>query len=63
VEGTVIVFDEYFNYPGWENHEFKAFQEFVEQTNLKYEYLAYNRRHEQVAVKITRKEPRQNSVQ
>ena len=26
VEGTVIVFDEYFNYPGWQHHEFKAFQ-------------------------------------
>ena len=28
-EGTVIVFDEYFNYPGWQNGEYKAFQEFV----------------------------------
>jgi len=30
VEGTVILFDEYFNYPFWEHHEFKAFQEFVQ---------------------------------
>lgn len=41
--GTVILFDEYFNYPGWENHEFKAFQEFVAQRGLKYEYFAYDR--------------------
>jgi hypothetical protein len=41
--GTVIVFDEYFNYPSWQNHEYKAFQEFVTQRNINYEYLAYNR--------------------
>jgi hypothetical protein len=28
VRGTVIVFDEYFNYPGWQQHEHKAFEEF-----------------------------------
>jgi hypothetical protein len=27
--GSVIVFDEYFNYPGWKVHEFKAFQDDV----------------------------------
>ena len=50
--GTVIVFDEYFNYPTWEEHEFKAFQEFVTENNMKYEYIIYNEVHEQVAVKI-----------
>jgi hypothetical protein len=50
--GTVILFDEYFNYPGWQNHEFKAFQEFVTQRGLKYEYLAYDRCHFAVAVLI-----------
>ena len=52
VRGTVIVFDEYFNYNGWENGEFKAFQEFVKIRNLKYKYLTYNFIHEQVAVVI-----------
>lgn len=52
VKGTVIVFDEYFNYPGWQNGEFKAFKEFVIQNNVEYEYLTYNRYHEQVAVII-----------
>ena len=51
--GTVIVFDEYFNYPGWREGEFKAFQEFIEQAGLKFEYLNYNRKGEQVCVKIT----------
>ncbi|RZD41083.1 MAG: methyltransferase [Thaumarchaeota archaeon] len=40
--GTIIVFDEYFNYRNWQQHEFKAFQEFVEQTKIEYEYLAFN---------------------
>jgi hypothetical protein len=48
--GTVIVFDEYFNYPNWKNHEYKAFQEFVTAHSLQYEYLAYS--YFQVAVKI-----------
>ncbi len=39
-EGTVIVFDEYINYPNWQKHEFKAFQEFVKDNNVQYEYLA-----------------------
>jgi hypothetical protein len=50
VPGTVIVFDEYFNYPHWQHHEFKAFQEFVTAHDISYEYLAYARI--QVVVKI-----------
>lgn len=41
--GTVIVFDEYFGYPNWQRHEFKAFKEFVEANNIQYEYVAYSR--------------------
>jgi hypothetical protein len=40
--GTVIVFDEYFNYPGWRNHEYKAFQEFIARTNHSYSYLGFS---------------------
>ena len=50
--GTVIVFDEYFNYPGWENHEYKAFKEFIIDSNYKYDYITYNNKHEQVAIII-----------
>lgn len=49
--GTVIVFDEYFNYTNWERHEFKAWHEFVEAHGVEYEYLAYAR--QQVALRIT----------
>ena len=50
VPGTIIVFDEYFNYPNWKEHEFRAFQEFVEGHQVRYEYLGYARF--QAAVKI-----------
>jgi hypothetical protein len=50
--GTIIVFDEYFGYPNWQQHEFKAFQEYVKTNNVAYEYLAYSRL--QVAVRITK---------
>lgn len=48
--GTLVLFDEYFNYPGWERHEFKAWKEFVATHGVKYEYLAYAR--QQVLVRI-----------
>ncbi|MCR9191784.1 MAG: TylF/MycF family methyltransferase [Gammaproteobacteria bacterium] len=50
-KGTIILFDEYFNYPNWENHEYKAWQEFVRKYNLQYDYIGFAR--QQVAVKIT----------
>jgi hypothetical protein len=50
--GTILVFDEYFNYTGWENHEHKAFQEFMVSSGFAYEYISYNCLHEQVAVRI-----------
>jgi hypothetical protein len=48
--GTIILFDEYFNYPNWEQHEYKAFQELVARLGIKYTYLGFAR--QQVAVKI-----------
>lgn len=50
VPNTVIQFDEYYNYPGWRNHEFKAFQEFCKKYNVEYEYIGIS--HMQVAVVI-----------
>lgn len=52
VPGTVIVFDEYFNYTGWRQHEWKAFQEFVAASGRRYEYLALVPHHQQVSVVI-----------
>ncbi len=39
---SIIVFDEYFNYPGWTKGEFLAWQEFVSRKKIAYTYLAVN---------------------
>lgn len=40
VPGTFILFDEYFGYHNWENCEFKAWQEYCNNYNVKYKYIA-----------------------
>jgi hypothetical protein len=49
VPGSVIVFDEFFNYPGWQDGEYKAFKEFLDERGVGARYLAYNKLHEQVS--------------
>lgn len=49
---SVVIFDEFYNYPGSENHEFKAFIEFANKSGTKFECIAFNEMHEQVVVKI-----------
>jgi hypothetical protein len=51
--GTVIVFDEYFNYPGWRQHEFRAFKQYISESGKHFEYLGFVPRHQQVCVRIT----------
>ena len=50
--GTVIVFDEYMNYPGWKYHEWKAFREFILSSKHNYKYIGLVPSHQQVAVVI-----------
>jgi hypothetical protein len=52
VAGTIIVFDEYWNYPGWREHEFKAFQGFCAAHGVTYRYLAFTPASYSVAVRI-----------
>ena len=42
VPGTVLVFDEYFNYPNWQAHEHKAFEEFKKKSGLTFKGVAYS---------------------
>ena len=51
--GTVIVFDEYFCFPNWREHEYKAFQEFLSDSGHQYEYLFFNLYTRQACVLIT----------
>lgn len=52
VEGSIVVFDEYFNYPQWQKHEHKAWMEHVEAHGIEFDYLGYTYDHEQVIVKV-----------
>ena len=54
VAGTVIQFDEFFNYPGWQKGEYKAFVEFCAKYRAQPHYLGYTACDEQVAVKIVK---------
>ena len=40
-KGTWIHLDEMIGYYGWQNHEFKAFQEFLSESGHQFEYLYY----------------------
>jgi hypothetical protein len=48
--GMIIVFDEYFGYPGWERGEHRAFHDFIRETGVSFDYLCHGR--QQVAVRI-----------
>ena len=38
--GTIIVFDEWWGYPGWEEHEARAWEEYAaEHPQLRYKWL------------------------
>ena len=52
VPGTVIVFDEYLNYPGWQLDEFRAWQEHCKKYGVKYEYIGRVSKHQKVAVRV-----------
>lgn len=50
--GAIVLFDEYYNFHRWQQHEFRAFQEFVARERVKYEYIAFSVTGQQVAVRI-----------
>lgn len=50
--GSVVVFDEFFNYPCWEQHEARAWQEYVVEHGVAFHYEAYTVDSEQVVVQI-----------
>ncbi|TDQ60743.1 putative O-methyltransferase YrrM [Actinomycetospora succinea] len=51
--GSVVVFDEYLNHPGWEDGEHRAWSEFVAQAGVDFTYEAFTHDHEQVVVVVT----------
>lgn len=55
VDGTVILFDEFMAHEGWELREYRAFREFIFETNFDYEILCKSSNNERVAVKLVSK--------
>jgi hypothetical protein len=53
VEGSILVFDEYLNFPDWQKHEHRAWKEYSSAEGLSYEYLGYVPDWNSVAVRIT----------
>ncbi len=52
VPGTVIVFDEFLNYPGFKEHEYRAFFEFIDRAGRNYRLISYVDRGFSVAIKV-----------
>jgi predicted O-methyltransferase YrrM len=50
--GAILVFDEFFNFPGWQAHEYRAWCEFVADSGRSFEYLAYTGSNEQVVIRL-----------
>jgi predicted O-methyltransferase YrrM len=53
--GGVIVFDEFFNYKGYELHEYKAFFEAAQQFGLEYRFIGYAGQQVAVAIDAVRR--------
>ncbi len=51
--GSIVIFDEFINYAGWQEGEYKAFIEFVAERKRTFEYIGYVRTGGQVAVRMT----------
>ena len=50
VPSTVIVFDEYFGFHGWQNHEHRAFMDFLARSGLDFDAIAIG--HMNLAVRL-----------
>ena len=51
--GTVLLFDEYYNYAEWREGEYRAWMEFCDQFRVGFRYIGYIRMGSQVAVQMT----------
>lgn len=51
--GSIVLFDEFCNFPDWEQHEARAWWEYVDKHDVRFRYACYTLNNEQVAVRIT----------
>lgn len=52
--GTILVFDEYLGFPGYEHHEFRAWHEFSRQFHIGYEYTGFSLMARKAVLQITK---------
>ncbi|MRX26740.1 TylF/MycF/NovP-related O-methyltransferase [Kangiella sp. HZ709] len=52
-KGTLIIFDDFYGYDGYEKHEYKAFYEFVDKYNVKSEMIGFAITGREVLFRIT----------
>lgn len=50
--GSIVLFDEFLNFPEWEEHEARAWWEHAAEHEVRYTYVGYTLDNEQVAVRI-----------
>jgi hypothetical protein len=53
VPGSIVVFDDFLGYPGFEQHELRAFEEWVQAHRIDWELIAANLLGREVAIRIT----------
>ncbi|MBS0290286.1 MAG: class I SAM-dependent methyltransferase [Proteobacteria bacterium] len=52
VAGSILLFDEYYNYPAFKEHEYKAFNEFLVKSGKTAKAIAFNQYFQQAAFRI-----------
>lgn len=52
IPGTVIQFNEFFNYPGWQTGDYQAFTEFAARHALRFEFIGYVERANCMALRV-----------
>lgn len=50
--GSIVLFDEFLNFPEWEQHEARAWWEYCRKHSVRYTHVCYTHDNEQVAVRI-----------
>lgn len=52
--GAILVFDEYLGYPGYEEHEFRAWHQFSKEFKIAYEYTGFSLMARKAVLRITK---------
>jgi hypothetical protein len=52
IAGCLLLFDEFYNYLGYEDHEFRSFLDFINRTGAGFEIVGRNVNHQQVLIQM-----------